>query len=233
MALPPRPRTLLTDIEGTTGSISFVKRELFPYADARMEEYVRAHSADPAVRPLLEEAARLARVDKDDVAAVVTALQTWSAEDAKVPPLKALQGAIWRSGYENGALRGHVYADAVRVLRAFRGAGGRLHVFSSGSVQAQKLLFAHTAFGDLTNLFDEFFDLSVGSKRDRSSYARIAERIEESPSQVLYLSDVPAELLAAQAAGMQTVHVVRPEDRTQPDPRFRCIASFDELTIPD
>lgn len=205
-------RAVVTDIEGTTSAIAFVKDVLFPYADAHLDGYVSAHRSDAVVSDALRDAAALAGEPDADDARVLTFLHAWIAEDRKATPLKTLQGLIWEEGYAQTGLHGHVYADVVPVLRAWHAAGLRLYVYSSGSVVAQKVLFAHTAFGDLTPLFAGYFDTTIGPKQVQASYAAIAGATGEAPHAMLFLSDVEAELDAARAAGMQTARLLRPAD---------------------
>ena len=223
-------RTIVTDIEGTTSSLSFVKDVLFPYARAYLPGYVRTHAREPAVRAELEAVSAAAGHKLDDEAAIAR-LITWIDEDRKITPLKTLQGYIWQDGYARGDFLGHVYEDAVRHLRAWKQQGLALYIFSSGSVQAQKLLFAHTAFGDLTPLFSGYFDTTIGSKRERESYVHIAQSTGRAAGEILFLSDIREELDAAHAAGMQTCWLVR--DGALPErPAHRVARNFDELVIP-
>lgn len=194
-------RAILTDIEGTTSSIAFVAETLFPYARAHLPAFVAAHPE--------RVAGLLAEVEATEPGDPVATLLRWIDEDRKATPLKTLQGWIWAEGYGTGAYRGHVYPDAAEALRAWKAAGLRLFVYSSGSVEAQKLLFGHSDQGDLTPLFDGYFDTKSGGKREAASYVRIAAAIGEEPGAVLFLSDVQAELDAAAAAGMRTVLVDR------------------------
>jgi enolase-phosphatase E1 len=221
-------RAILTDIEGTTTSLSFVKDELFPYARARMADFVRTHAADPAVRARLNETGKIAgRPLADDEA--VAQLIAWIDEDKKITPLKALQGMIWEAGYRRGDFQGHVYDDAARQLRRWNEQGLKLYVFSSGSVQAQKLLFGHTAFGDLTPLFSGYFDTTVGNKREAAAYSAIAGKIGLAPATMLFLSDVREELDAARAAGMRTTQVLR--EGVVPAPGHGHVSRFDQITL--
>ena len=201
-------KVILTDIEGTTSSLSFVKDILFPYARAHLAGYVGAHRDTPEVRRCLDDVRTLAGATLTD-AQVVEQLIRWIDEDRKITPLKTLQGLIWESGYQSGAFQGHVYADAADNLRAWKQRGVRLFVYSSGSVYAQKLIFGHTAFGDLTPLFEGYFDTTVGGKREADSYRKIAAAINVPPQDILFLSDIKEELDAATAAGMQSVWLVR------------------------
>lgn len=220
-------KAIVTDIEGTTSSLSFVKDVLFPYARARTAEFVRAHVTDPTVRKELDAVRGLAGKDLG-TEEIVAQLIRWIDEDKKVTPLKALQGMIWEDGYKKGAFKGHLYEDAVRNLRRWLAQGIRLYVFSSGSVQAQKLLFGYSDFGDLAPLFSGYFDTTIGNKREADAYRKIAAAISLPPEEILFLSDIREELDAARAAGMQTLWLVR--DGT-PDPAaaHRQIRDFDAI----
>jgi len=145
-------QAIVTDIEGTTSALSFVKEVLFPYARARLPEFVRARYGDPEVKKQVKAVRHIVGRDLE-LEEVIEQLIRWSDADEKISPLKALQGMIWEAGYRAGEFQGHVYPDAVAKLKAWKAEGYRLYVFSSGSVQAQKLLFAHTPWGDLTHLF--------------------------------------------------------------------------------
>jgi enolase-phosphatase E1 len=201
-------KAIVTDIEGTTSSISFVHDVLFPYARARMREFVLANADRPEVTEQLDAVRRLLD-GSADLEAVVQQLLDWIDADKKVTPLKTLQGMIWAQGYADGDFHGHVYADACEKLRDWQARGVALYVYSSGSVQAQKLLFGHTRFGDLTPLFSGYFDTTIGSKLEAESYRRIASELGLAAGQILFLSDVVAELDAARSAGMLTCCLVR------------------------
>jgi enolase-phosphatase E1 len=223
-------RAVVTDIEGTTSAIAFVKDVLFPYADSHLDGYVAAHRSDPVVAGALRDAAALAGEPEASDARTLAYLHAWIAEDRKATPLKTLQGLIWEEGYAQTGLQGHVYPDVIPVLRAWHAAGVRLYVYSSGSVTAQKTLFGHTAEGDLTALFSGNFDTTIGAKADRSSYETIARSTGDPPEAMLFLSDVEAELDAARAAGMQTVRLLRPAD-TPPGAATRHPAFADFTTL--
>ncbi len=201
-------KAIVTDIEGTTSSLSFVKELLFPYARERLAGFVRDHHEDLGVKEVVEEVRRLS-ANTLDLEGVISQLLEWSDQDRKISPLKTLQGMIWQEGYESGDIQGHLYEDAVAKLREWKNQGVTLYVFSSGSVPAQKLLFGHTAFGDLTPLFSGFFDTRTGSKKASDSYGRIVDSIGLKPREVLFLSDIEEELEAAALAGMNVVWVVR------------------------
>ena len=208
---------ILTDIEGTTSSISFVKDVLFPYARRALPAFVRARGHEPDVRRWLDTVAAengCTGGNTDD--AVIEILQGWIDEDRKHTALKALQGMIWLDGYRGADFTAHIYPDAAERLRAWEAAGIPLAVYSSGSVPAQRLFFAHTDAGDLSPLFGAWFDTEVGHKRDAGSYREIASRLQRAPEDILFLSDVVEELDAAREAGMRTTLIDRREDYPQP-----------------
>jgi enolase-phosphatase E1 len=209
-------RAILTDIEGTTSSITFVTKVLFPYARAALPAYLAAHAEELA--PLLEE------VKAAEPGDPVVTLFRWIDEDRKATPLKTIQGRIWARGYAEGAFKGHVYPDAAAALRRWKAAGLRLFVYSSGSVEAQRLTFQHSDQGDLEPLFSGWFDTTTGPKREATSYARIAEAVGEPADAILFLSDVQAELDAARAAGLQVQLVDRAGGQG--------VASFADIRLP-
>ena len=98
------------------------------------------------------------------------------------------------------------------VLQAWHAAGIALYVYSSGSIVAQHVLFAHTFAGDLTALFAGNFDTTIGGKREAASYAEIAAETGFRPGEMLFLSDIEDELDAARTAGLQTARLLRPAD---------------------
>lgn len=208
-------KAILTDIEGTTSSISFVRDVLFPYARQALPGFVQTRGNDPAVRKWLDMvAAENGAVCNDAILAEV--LQGWIDQDRKHTALKALQGIIWADGYRRGDFTAHMYPDATRALRNWHAAGVPLYVYSSGSVPAQRLFFGYSDDGDLTGLVSGWFDTQTGGKREADSYGRIAESIGLPPQAIVFLSDVVEELDAAREAGMDTVLVDRIEDYPQP-----------------
>ena len=223
-------KAIVTDIEGTTSSLSFVMDVLFPYAKEHLASYVSDHADEPAVKEQLDAVAR-------EVGRTLTAneaieqLQGWLEENKKIAPLKSLQGMIWESGYVCGDFTGHVYEDAVRNLRAWHEKGVRLYVYSSGSVHAQKLLFGFSDFGDLTPLFSGYFDTHIGHKRETSSYEIIASEIGVRAGDILFLSDVREELDAARTAGMHTRWLVRDADVIDPNAPHPQVRDFDGINL--
>jgi enolase-phosphatase E1 len=200
-------RAILTDIEGTTSSLAFVKDVLFPYARDALPAYVRAHELE--LQDLRGDiAATVGRSHLTTQETIDTLLQ-WMDEDRKVTPLKTLQGIVWKSGYESGALQSHVYEDAVHALRQWHAGGLEISIYSSGSSAAQKLLFSHTPYGDLSPLFSHYFDTTTGPKLESRSYEKIAELLRLPAGSVVFLSDHAGEIQAAAAAGLQTVLLAR------------------------
>lgn len=226
----------LLDIEGTTTPIDFVTRVLFPYARARLSAFLQAHRgaaelADDA-RALAEEyildlEAGFAPPDwpaRPQPEGLLPYLEWLMDQDRKSTGLKSIQGRIWQAGYESGELRGEIYPDVEPAIRRWKAQGSRVAIFSSGSVLAQRLLFAHLPAGNLTPLLDGYFDTAVGSKRDPDSYRRIAASLGLAPEAITFLSDVGQEIDAAKAVGMVAYRIDR---RTPADPET--FASFDEL----
>ena len=200
---------ILTDIEGTTTDIAFVHQQLFPYSRRLLSAYLHSHRDKPEIAAIIQEIRQLEQHYTAELSEIVEILNRWIAEDRKVTPLKALQGYIWEFGYQSGELRGHLYTDAGEKLTAWQAAGLNLYVYSSGSIQAQKLLFRYSIFGDLSSLFSGYFDTTTGGKKEAKSYQKISEITGISPESFLFLSDVAAELEAAQAVGMKTMMLVR------------------------
>ena len=224
----------MLDIEGTTTRIAFVHDVLFPYARAHLFDYI----SDPrhAVQ-VAEIAALLAPEHADDLVrggrppALVERYARWLMDrDRKSPGLKRLQGYIWERGYRTGQLQGEVFDDVVPAIRRWRKAGIDVAIYSSGSVLAQRLLFASTPGGDLTKVLSGFFDTDVGAKTSSGSYARIAQALGHAPGDVLFMSDVTAELRAAREAGLQVLLSLRPGNPPQADAEtFESIRGFDEI----
>ena len=215
---------LLLDIEGTTTPVDFVYDTLFPYARTRLRAFLASQSAQPDVASDIAGLRSEHAADTQKGAApppwpgrpaqaaehAATYALWLMDQDRKSTPLKSLQGRIWRAGYEGGELHGPLYSDVPRAIERWKRQGRRVAIFSSGSVQAQKLLFRHSEAGDLTPLLDGYFDTTTGPKREAQAYRAIAKTLATPPDSVMFLSDVEAELDAARAAGMETVLCVRP-----------------------
>jgi enolase-phosphatase E1 len=220
-----RPAWIVTDVEGTTTPIAFVREVLFPYARAALPALLREKAGNREVAAAVAEVAALAP-GRDPLAVLLG----WMDEDAKVTPLKTLQGLVWRAGYESGAIRGALYPDVAPCLRDWHRDGLGLAVYSSGSEAAQRLIFGHSVAGDLVPLFSAFFDTRIGGKRAAESYRRIASELGAPAASILFLSDMEAELDAAATAGFATCQVVRAADGTTPSPRHRHAPDFPAVT---
>lgn len=202
-------KAILTDIEGTTSAVSFVFDVLFPFAAEHLPLFVHAHANEPQVAEQLQAVREQSGEPQADVARVTDILLSWIAEDRKATPLKALQGMVWAEGYKAGLLKGHVYPDAVEALQRWKQEGYALYVYSSGSIQAQQLIFGCSVAGDLSPLFSGYFDTTSGPKREAQSYRTIVADIGVAAEDVLFLSDIVEELDAAQQAGLQTCGLAR------------------------
>jgi len=231
---PSRTRAILTDIEGTTTSIAFVYDVLFPYAAARLEQACARPDPGPELREALErlrdEHGRETAADPPPPFGDGAPYARWLMErDRKSTGLKLLQGLIWEEGYASGEIHGHVYPDVPPALAAWRDHGLRLRIFSSGSVHAQKLLFGHTDYGDLTPYFEGFHDTLTGAKQTPEAYAAIAAAYALPPEEILFLSDVVTELDAAAKAGYRTGLLVRPGNKPAEPGGHAVYRSFAEI----
>ena len=202
-------KAILTDIEGTTSAVSFVFDVLFPYAASHLPDFIRQNAERADVAEQLVAVRRDSNEPDADVERVIATLLGWIAQDRKATPLKALQGMVWEQGYQAGQLKGHVYPDAVDALKRWHQDGYQLFVYSSGSIQAQRLIFGCSEAGDLTPLFSGYFDTTSGPKREAQSYANIIQAIKVEAGQILFLSDIVEELDAARLAGMTTCGLAR------------------------
>jgi enolase-phosphatase E1 len=235
-------RAILLDIEGTTTSIAFVYEVLFPFARAHLRRFLADGSGDD--RHAIREALALLRAEWAGDAAGRRAVPPWNDEvpesaagylewlmdrDVKSPALKRLQGLIWEGGYRTGELKGHVFPDVPRAFARWREASVTLAIYSSGSVLAQRLLFGATEQGDLTAFIAAFFDTGVGAKRWPDSYRRISAELNRPAQELLFVSDTPAELDAARAAGCQVLLAERPGNKTVAYAEAETIRTFDQI----
>ncbi len=225
-----KPQYILTDIEGTTTSVSFVYDVLFPYFRENIDK-VKGLTHFPEVVEVFKQTKDLAKIEGVDLISnedIINQLTKWSLEDKKITPLKTLQGILWKEAYESGLIKGHVYPDVANALALWKKNNIELGVFSSGSVAAQKLIFGFSEAGDLTPYFSNYFDTNTGGKRDTETYAKIASLIGKKPSDILFLSDIVEELEAADKAGFQTIQLVRPGTNAN---WTRTASSFSEISL--
>lgn len=236
-------RGILLDIEGTTSSISFVYDVMFPFVRRELVRFLREKWNEPDVAAACESIARdaghssLAEWERSTGAdGEVTGHELVASEvirlmdrDVKATGLKALQGLIWEAGFASGELQAHVYEDVPPALKRWNTSGLDVRIYSSGSIQAQKLFFGHTIAGDLLPLLSGHYDTTTGPKREPASYKTIANEFGLSPPEILFLSDVVAELDAAKGAGLQTGLVLRPGNPEQPAHGHPVLQRFDEI----
>jgi enolase-phosphatase E1 len=229
-------KAILLDIEGTTTPIDFVHKILFPYAKEKTAAYVREHFAElnDEIAQLKEEysADKFYKDSFDETSpeSVVDYLKFLIDVDRKSTPLKSIQGKIWQQGYENGELKGEVFADVPVAFERWQKNGKKIAIYSSGSVLAQKLIFGYSDKGDLTKYISDYFDTTTGAKRETASYTKITEALKFAPKDILFISDVPAELDAARDAGFATALSLREGNaELTEEPTHRVIQAFDEI----
>ena len=222
---------ILMDIEGTTSSISFVKDVLFPYFLSNIDD-INKLSNIKEVKYAFGQVLRIVKREENrDITTseeVILELKKWCGQDLKITPLKTLQGILWQKGYQNGELLGHVYDDVPLMLENWNFLGKKMGIFSSGSVNAQKLLFSHSVKGNLSTYFSNYFDTNIGSKRDSDTYSLITKQLALPSNRILFLSDVIEELAAADMAGMKTIQITR-EGNLQSWPQS--VSDFSEIIL--
>jgi enolase-phosphatase E1 len=223
-------KAILTDIEGTTSSISFVHDVLFPYAYSAMEDFLEQHFDEDQIQEQVIEICQQENIKECTPKKVAEILRQWIKEDRKVTPLKEIQGIIWEFGYKNGDFQSHLYEDAFKNLCLWYEKKIPIYVYSSGSVKAQKLFFKYSCYGDILYLFKDFFDTKIGNKREAKSYQLIAESIGLSCEEILFLSDVEAELNAASEVGMQTIWVIREGREKITAQHHKIVSNFSEIS---
>jgi enolase-phosphatase E1 len=235
-------RAILLDIEGTTTPIDFVFKTLFPFAAEHVEEFLREHSSDPEIKTLIAELRStwsgaassgapvwIESTPEEKIASAAMYVRWLIARDSKITPLKTLQGKIWEQGFRSGALKGEVYPDVPPAFARWREQGRRIAIFSSGSVLAQKLLFAHSSAGDFSPHIEAYFDTTTGPKREAESYKKIAAALQLRSEQVFFISDVAAELDAARVAHVHTTLSLRPGNQQPEFSSHPVIHTFDEV----
>ena len=224
-------RVILLDIEGTTTSIDFVYKTLFPYASRKLEKFIAEHAQDSEIQKLIQDMRAQHELDQrsglqppewvdnseETRPRSCVAYGLWLiTRDSKCTALKSLQGKIWQEGFANGELRGEVFPDVPVAFERWRRQKKIICVYSSGSVLAQQNLFRTTAAGDLTPHISLYFDTRVGAKSEAESYQRIADSFAQRPGQFLFISDAAKEIEAARSAGMRVLLCVR-EEHPGPD----------------
>lgn len=239
-----RAKMILLDIEGTTTPIDFVHKTLFNYSKEHMDEFIRnnsdAQEVAESIKQLKEQYVKDAknRIELPSWSDVhgpgylksASTYSKWLVDrDSKLSSLKHIQGLIWERGFSSGGLKGKVYSDVPEALERWRRFGKDISIYSSGSELSQKLIFGTTPQGDLTRYISSFFDTRIGSKRDPNSYRRIAASKSLPPSSIIFFSDVPEELEAADKAGVMTVLVDRDRKLVPGQEKYMIVTSFENL----
>ena len=236
-------RGVLLDIEGTTSSISFVYDKMFPYVREHLSSYLDANWNEESLQsclPLLAadlnkpsladwiDPATAADEQKRLVAAGVIELMDG---DVKATGLKQLQGLIWKDGFHSSQLVAHLFDDVAPAIERWNDSGLDVRIYSSGSIAAQKLFFGHSVAGDLLSKLSGHYDTTTGGKKESASYQAIASEYGLPAEQVLFVSDVVEELVAARAAGMQTCLSLRAGNKDQGENDFEKITTFADIKI--
>jgi len=223
-------RAILLDIEGATTPIAFVHEVLFPYARDHAKEFLASNADAEDIARLREEHAADVNNGEQPPEELAAYVEWLIVRDRKSTGLKSLQGKIWRQGYLDGTLKSQVYEDVAPAFARWRARGLSINIFSSGSVLAQQLLFAHTDAGDLTKFIDQYFDTNIGKKGEAASYRKIADALNRSPSEVMFIADVVTELEAAHEAGMQVLLSIRPGNPPQKSAeKYQAIHNFQDI----
>jgi enolase-phosphatase E1 len=234
---------ILLDIEGTTSSISFVHDEMFPFVREHLSDFLDQSFEEHAVQAAAEQIAVDAghqsladwssKLSQEPRALVQAEVERLMSQDAKATGLKALQGIIWEDGFESGQLKAHVYNDVVPTIRGWKSQGFDIRIYSSGSIAAQKLFFGHLAGeGNCLDLFSGHYDTTSGSKKEADSYRSIAADWKIAPQHILFVSDIPEELAAAEKAGLQVLLSLRPGNKSVDQTwGFNGIQSFQEIAL--
>lgn len=223
---------VLMDIEGTTSSIDFVHKVLFPYSYEKMDTFIRTHQSEERVQKALDAFKAQLPNGKSDLSLsdLINQAKQMILDDVKYGPLKTLQGFIWQQGYTDGDIKGHVYPEVPACLQAWANKGIKLGIYSSGSVLAQKLIFGFSDHGDLTKYLSYFFDTTTGPKKESQSYQKIAKEINCSPENILFLSDSKDELAAAKKAQFNVAFVSREKNDVNAE-AYKKVETFEEISL--
>ncbi|MEK7724139.1 MAG: acireductone synthase [Acidobacteriota bacterium] len=232
-------KAILLDIEGTTTPIDFVHKTLFPFAKAKIGDYVREHLKEikgeieqlkPEYQKDFTNQIYGRKFDTKSAESITEYLKFLIEVDRKSTPLKSLQGKIWQAGYESGELKSVMFEDIPRAFDRWYQKGRTIAVYSSGSVLAQKLIFQYSNFGDLSKYISAYFDTNIGHKREKQSYEKIAEKMQNRKEEILFLSDVLEELEAAHLAGVEAILSDRSGNaQISRKHSFQVIQSFDSV----
>ena len=232
-------QTILLDIEGTTTPIDFVHKTLFPFAAAKIGEFVRENFGD--IQTEISQLSTEYKKDfaeqiyggdfkKDSPETIADYLEFLIEVDRKSTALKSLQGKIWQKGYESGVIQSEMFADVKPAFERWKTENKTIAIYSSGSVLAQKLIFKYSNCGDLSAFIADYFDTNAGHKRETQSYRNVAEKLNAAPPEILFISDITEELDAAKSADFQTALMIRQGNAPVANAsNYRTINSFAEI----
>jgi len=235
-------KVILLDIEGTTSSIDFVHEVMFPFARKRVPDFVTSNWDSDDLNGCIELLANdlgeasvetwLSGDAETNQQTVIDAVVGMIDNDVKATGLKQLQGIVWKSGFHSGEMVAHLYDDTAPAIKRWKEQGLDLRIYSSGSVAAQKLFFGHSVAGDLLDLFSAHYDTKTGPKKEAESYRKIVADSGVAANEIVFVSDVPAELDAAAEAGLQTVLSIRPGNAAVENvDDYHAIESFETLQV--
>ncbi|KAI9144979.1 enolase-phosphatase E1-like protein [Paraphysoderma sedebokerense] len=240
--------TVVSDIEGTTTSISFVKDVLFPYVTDNVDEFLKTNFEDKKVQELIQDLKKQSQTDASEeldnfapilddesdqdkfIESIVNNIRWQMKHDRKVTALKAFQGYMWKTAYEKGEVQGEIYDDVLPAFEKWTESHIPIYIYSSGSVSAQKLLFGYTKHGDLCKYFKGHFDTTIGSKLQPASYIDIAKKVGKEPKEILFLSDNVKELQAAKTAGYQVRLAIRPGNAKVTEENLKLYRPFESFS---
>jgi len=219
-------KCVLLDIEGTVSDVRFVYDVMFPFAKIEMRAFLRDNWSSARVQDAIRTVAADAGISNIDtwlgsswqttstpgLDRLAKHLDELMAKDSKSTGLKQLQGMVWQSGFETGMIQAELFADVVPSLHEWRDAGLDIRIYSSGSILAQTMFFKHTVLGDLSSFFNAHYDTTIGGKKESASYTKIAADSQFEPSEIVFVTDIYEELVAAQQAGLQVVATIRPNN---------------------
>jgi len=218
-AIASNYQIILLDVEGTTTSISFVTDVLFPYARDNVQTFLENHwdseetqqDVQLFVQEMTSQGVELTEnpSSRSFIPKLALYIQRQIADNKKTTPLKQLQGHIWRTGYGSGVLKGHMYDDVKPCLESWTRRGYKVFIYSSGSVEAQKLIFGCSIVGNLLTYITGHFDTTIGSKTEAGSYSKIASALQCPAEKIVFLTDNLVEATAANASGMGVLLSVR------------------------
>ncbi len=217
---------ILSDIMGTMVHTSFIS-DLMTRCNKNSGEYVKR--ASPQALEILARVIKEQGFETPEQAAKFM-VERLAARDLR-PEYLAFTGEVNADGYETGELVAPVFSDVPENFKKWRQNKKGIFTYSNGTPEEQVLILRTSDKGDLTGLVDGCFGTTdMGTKYTSDSYKRISDKIQTSPSQIIFLSDTPQELDAADKAGYKSILVVRPGNKPV-DGNYNRVNSFDEVNV--